>query len=307
MKAAYIEEPGTPDRVKVGERPTPEAGPGEVRLQVRAAGVGPWDGKAMQGMFGDLKLPYVIGFEFAGVVDGVGEGVTDIATGDDVYGTDGVAGSFAEYRVAAIGGLAHKPQQFSYEEAAALVVGGCTALEGLVERLKVEAGETVLVTGASGGVGTLAVQIAKNAGATVIAVASRQNHDYLRAQGADHTVDYHDPDWPEQVRTAADGAVDALFDIAGGDTLARAFETVRDGGRAVGVVYGGPDAAPRGISFERFSAASGSARLQQLAEMADAGRLRVEIAAELPLDSAREALERVLDGHTRGKVVLKLH
>ena len=302
-----MDAPGPPEGLVLGERPTPDAGPGQVRVQVRAAGVGPWDVKGMQGRFGKLHLPYTVGFEFSGVVDQVGEGVADLHEGDEVYGTDRHAGSFADYRVAAIEDVARKPGKFTHEEAAALVVGGTTALEGLVERLALAGGETVLITGASGGVGTFAVQIAHNAGARVLAVASREHHPYLQALGAEAAFDYHDEDWSGQVREAAGGGVDALFDIAGGDTLTRAFDAVKDGGRAVGIVYGGPDAAPRGISFERFSAASGRARLEQLAEMADAGRLRVELAAELPLESAREALERVLLGHTRGKVVLKLY
>ena len=306
MKAAYVEKPGDPDTVQVGEVATPEAGAGEVRLKVRAAGVGPWDAKAVKGMFGELKLPYVVGFEFAGVVDQLGDGVTDFAIGDAVFGTDWRAGSFAEFRVAEASSMARQPREFSHVEAAAMVVGGATALEAVGERLQVKAGQTLLITGASGGVGTLAVQIARGTGATVFAVASRENHDYLRALGAHHTFDYHDSDWPEQVRRDSEGGVDALLDIAGGATLAAAFEAVKDGGRAVGVVYGGPDAAPRGITFERFSAGSGAERLGRLAEMADAGKLRVEIAAELPLTSAREALERVLEGHTRGKVVIKL-
>ena len=306
MKAAYIEAPGGPQAIVVGEQPTPVPGAGEVRLRMHAAGVGPWDGKAMQGMFGELRLPYVVGFEFSGTVESVGEGVDGIAVGDDVFGTDWLAGSFAEFRVAATTALAHKPKALGHSEAAALVVGGTTALEALVERLQVKAGQTVLITGASGGVGTLAVQIARNAGATVIAVASAKNHEYLRSLGADHAVDYVDGDWVEQVQGIAPGGVDALFDIAGGETLQRAFGAVKDGGRAVGVVYGGPDDAPRGISFERFSAGSGAERLAKVAAMTEAGELRVEIAAELPLDRAAEAVERVLHGHTRGKVVVTL-
>jgi len=307
LKAAFVEAPTGPEGLVMGDRPEPSAGPGEVRLRVKAAGVGPWDAKAMAGMFGELALPYVVGFEFSGTVDQVGAGVNDVAIGDEVFGTDWNAGSFAEFRVAATETLAAKPSTFTHEEAAALIVGGATALEALEERLAIQRGESVLITGASGGVGTLAVQIAHQLGARVYAVASRANHAYLEALGAAATFDYHDADWPEQVRGATESGIDVLFDIAGGETLDRAFGAVKDGGRAVGVVYGGPDTAPRGISFERFSAGSGRPRLERLAQMADAGELRVEIAAELPLSSAREALERVMDGHTRGKVVLKLY
>jgi NADPH:quinone reductase len=305
MRAAYVEEPGAPDKLKLGELPDPTAAPGEVRVAVRAAGIGPWDVKAMTGMFGKLNLPYVVGFEHAGIVDQVGDGVTDFAPGDEVYGTDWRAGSFAEYRLAAIATIARKPTRLSFEEAAALVVGGTTALEGLVERLGLRAGESVLVTAASGGVGTSAVQVAHDIGARVLGVCSAGNLDYVRSLGAE-AVDYEDADWPEQVKQLVPGGVDKLFDAAGGDTLLRAFEALKPGGRAVGIVFG-QEEAPAGISFERFSAGSGRARLEKLAEMADAGRLRVELAAALSLEQAREALERVAGGHTRGKVVLKLY
>ena len=306
MKAAYIETPGAPASIKNGELPDPTPGPGEVRLRNRAAGVGPWDPKAMSGMFGELKVPYTVGFEFAGTVDQLGEGVTGVAVGDEVYGTDWHAGSFAEFRIADPSTFAAKPSKFTFAEAAALPVAGTTALEGLVERLAIKQGETVLITGASGGVGTIAVQVARNAGSRVIGVASKENRDYVLALGAEAVFDYHDEDWPEEVRKAVPGGVDALFDCAGGSTLTQAFEAVKDGGRAVGIVYGGPDSGPRGISFERFSARSGRDRMASLTRMADEGKLKVELAAELPLDQAREALERVATGHTRGKVVVTI-
>ena len=306
MRAAYIEAAGGPDSVKVGQRPDPSAGPGEVRVRTRAAGVGPWDVKAMSGMFGELTLPYVVGFEFAGTVDQVGEGVPDLAPGDEVYGTDWRAGSLAGFRVAAASAVASKPKTFTFPEAAALVVAGTTALEGLVDRLAIGEGETLLVTAAAGGVGTIAVQMARARGARVLAVASETNRQYVLALGAEAVFDYHDNDWPGQVRQACPGGVDALFDCAGGDTLEGAFNALKDGGRAVGIVYGGPDSAPRGITFERFSAVSGREQLERLARLADEGKLRVELAAVMPLDQARDALEWVAGGHTRGKVVVTL-
>jgi NADPH2:quinone reductase len=306
MKAAYIESPGGPETLHEGELPDPHPGPGEVRLRNRAGGVGPWDVKAMSGRFGKLTMPYIVGFEFAGTVDALGEGVSGVTMGDNVFGTDWHAGSFAEYRIADPGAFALMPGSLSFAQAAALPVAGSTSLEGVVERLAIRAGESLVITAASGGVGTIAVQVAHNVGAHVVGVASSANRDYVLALGAREVVDYHDEDWPAQVRKWFPEGVDALFDCAGGDTLIRGFDTVRDGGRAVGIVYGGPDAAPRGIAFQRFSAASGRERMARIAEMADAGKLRVELAAELPLGRAREALELVAAGHTRGKVVVTI-
>lgn len=306
MKAAYVETAGSPESIKFGDLPEPSPGSGEVRVKMHAAGVGLWDVKAMQGMFGELKVPYVVGFEFAGTVDQVGENVSDVAVGDEVFGTDWRAASFAEFRVVGADALAKKPTRFSFAEAAALPVAGTTSLEGLTERLEIQPGESVLITAASGGVGTIAVQMAAARGTRVVGVSSAANRAYVLALGAEAVFDYHDDDWPAQVRKRFPDGVDALFDCAGGGTLTKAFEAVRDGGRAVGIVYGGPDSGPRGISFERFSAASGRARLETVAQLADEGTLRVELAAELPLDQARTALERVAAGHTRGKVVVTL-
>ena len=212
MQTASIEAPGGPESVKVGERPDPTAGPGEVRIKTVAAGVGPWDVKAMQGTYGALTLPYVVGFEFAGPVDQVGEGVSDVAVGDEVYGTEWRAGSFAEYRVATPSTLARKPGKLTFQEAAALPVAGTTSLEGLVERLAIGEGESVLVTAASGGVGTIAVQMARALGARVLGVSSEANRDYVLALGAQAAFDYHDEHWPAQVREAFPDGVDALFE-----------------------------------------------------------------------------------------------
>jgi NADPH:quinone reductase-like Zn-dependent oxidoreductase len=271
---------------------------------MKAAGIGPWDVKAMIGMFGELPMPFVPGFEFAGVVEAVGDGMTGPAVGDSVYGTDWKAGSLAELRVVPAGTYAATPSSLDFTQAAAVPVGASTALEGIEERLQLRAGETILITGASGGVGTFAVQLAHHTGARVIGLAGGANHEYVRRLGADEVVDYRDGDWVAQVRGAATGGVDALFDAVGGQTVEGAVEALRDGGRAVYIAGAPPKEPGRGISAQFFSAGSGTARMERLAAMIDGGRLRVGEVETYGFDDARQALEKVAEGHTRGKIVV---
>jgi len=195
----------------------------------------------------------------------------------------------------------------SFVEAAGLVVGACTAYEGLIDRGRLQAGETVLITAAAGGVGSAAVQIAAAAGARVVAVASPPNHDYLLSLGASECFDYHAAGWARQVRAVVPGGVDSLFDGAGGATRDQALDAVRDGGRAISIVLQGtPLRLERGITGESFAAHGGRPRLQQLAALVDAGKLRPQAETVLPLGQAREALARVAARHTRGKIALQI-
>ena len=300
MRAAFIDQFGGPDKVQIGDQPIPQPGAGEVLIKTVAAGVGPWDVKMMGGMFGQLPLPLRLGLEAAGVVERAGDGV-DLQPGDAVYGS--VRGGFAEYVVASRDRLARKPDTLRFEEAAGLVIGGGTAYEGLIDRARLRSGESVLITAASGGVGSAAVQIAAAVGARVLAVAGARNHDYLRGLGARDVFDYHAADWVDHVRAAVPGGVDVLFDGAGGDTRDRAVGAVRDGGRAVFIV-GPPSALERNISADVFAADVNRERLEALNRLVEEGKLRVAVEAVFPLDQAREALERVAGGHTRGKIVL---
>ncbi len=203
------------------------------------------------------------------------------------------------------GRLAPMPSRASFAEAAGLVIGGGTAYEGLVDRGRLQAGETVLITAAAGGVGSAAVQIAAALGARPLAVASPGNHDYLHGLGSSAVFDYHAADWAQQVRAAVPGGVDLLLDCAGGQTRDQAIGAVRDGGRMISIVLQGPPAQlERGITGESFAAQGGRERLEALSRLVDAGLLRPQVGAALPLDQAREALTRVAGRHTRGKIVL---
>ena|ERR687894_510313 len=304
MRAIAIEKFGGRDRLELLELPAPEPGAGDVLVRVRAAGVGPWDAKAREGLFGGQSFPRVLGMEGSGIVEGVGEGVSDLRAGDEVYVYS--RGCYAQYVAAPAQKTARKPASLSFEEAAGVPVAASTAHQGLVEEIALERGETVLITGAAGGVGTMAVQIAHSLRARVLGTASPRNHDYLRSLGADEALDYHG-DWVGAARDAAPGGVDAVFDCVGGETFRRGFEAVRDGGRVVTIVAFGEEVEPgRGISYHAFSARAQRSKLEELTEMFDAGDLRVEIAEVLPLEQAARAQQLVETGHTRGKIVLRV-
>jgi NADPH2:quinone reductase len=304
MRVALVHELGGIGSVELREWPDPTPAAGQAVVRVRGAGVGPWDAAMISGTFGSPALPFIPGLEVAGVVESVGDGV-DVQPGDQVYANLGAAGGFADYALASVDHLARKPDRASFEEAAGLVVGAGTAYEGLVDRGRLQAGETVLITAAAGGVGNTAVQIAAAVGARPLGVASARNHDYLRGLGASDVFDYHAADWVQQVLAAVPGGVDVLFDGAGGETRDRAVGAVREGGRAI-FLLGPPAELERDITGQSFSVDATRQRLEAIARLVDAGKLRPQIEAALPLEQVREALERVADRHTRGKIVLRI-
>lgn len=295
------------ESVQCGELPDPVPGAGQVLVRVHAAGVGPWDVGFLAGGFPGVGVPFVPGQEIAGVVEAVGGDVA-VRPGASVYASLFPAGGgFAERALASADRLAPMPRGTTFPEAAGLVISGATALEGLVERGRLRSGEVVLITAAAGGVGSAAVQIATSVGAHPVGVASRRNHDYLRGLGAREVFDYTDPDWVQQLREAVPGGVDLLLDCAGGRTRDQAIDAVRDGGRVISIVLPGPRAKlDRGITGESFAAHGNSGRLTALRHLVEAGSLRPQVEAVLPLEQAREALTRVAGRHTRGKIVLQI-
>ena len=307
MRAALAQELGGIDSVEVGDLPDPVPAAGQVLVRVHGAGVGPWDVGFLGGGFPGVSLPFVPGQEIAGVVEAADAGA-GVQPGERVYATLFPAGGgFAELALASADRLAPMPGQVSFPEAAGLVIGAGTAYEGLVDRGRLQAGETALITAAAGGVGSVAVQIAAAVGARPLGVASPPNHDYLRGLGASEVFDYHASDWVQQVRAAAPGGVDLLLDGAGGQTRDQAIGAVRDGGRAMFLVLSDPPARlERGITGESFAARGGRERLEDLSRLVDADKLHPQVGAVLPLDQAREALARVAGRHTRGKIVLQI-
>jgi NADPH:quinone reductase len=305
MRAALAEELGGIDSLRLAGRPDPVPAAGQALVRVHGAGAGLWDVGFLGGGFPGVAPPFVPGQEVAGVVEAAGDGA-GVEPGDRVWASLFPAGGgFAELALASAERIAPMPGQLSFAEAAGLVIAGGTAHEGLVDRGRLRAGETALITAAAGGVGSAAIQIAVAIGARALGVASPANHGYVRGLGATDVFDYHAADWVQQVRAAVPGGVDLLLDCAGGQTRDQAIGAVRDGGRAFFIVLQGPPAqVERGITGESFAARVDRQRLTALGRLVDAGHLRPQVTV-LPLDQAREALARVAGRHTRGKVVLQ--
>jgi NADPH:quinone reductase-like Zn-dependent oxidoreductase len=298
MKAVVIDEFGAPEVLHVTDRDLPEPGAGQVRVRVRAAGVNPVDAKIRSGeaqqMFA-TKLPAVLGLEVAGTVDEVGPGVDGFAVGDDVLGF-AVGGGYAEYALATT--VAPKPAGLGWAEAAALPVAAETALR-VLDLLEVARGDTVLIHGAAGGVGTVAVQIATARGATVVGTASGPNHDYLRELGA--TPVLYGDGLVDRVRAVAPDGIDAVFDAAGRGALPDSIEL--RGGTSRIVTIADPAAFELDVPFSGEAARDAGA-LAEVARQAADGDLRVTVARTYPLEEAPAAHEVVESGHGRGKIAL---
>jgi NADPH:quinone reductase-like Zn-dependent oxidoreductase len=305
MQAAYSEAAGGPEVIEIGERPKPEPGPDQILIRNHAAGVGPWDWKSLAGTWRELTFPYIPGSEAAGVVEAAPEG-SEFKVGDEVWGRVGHA--YAEYVVSKGKTVVPKPAGISFEGAAGLVIAASTAYEGIVDRLNLLPAETIIITSAAGGVGSVAVQIAAAIGARVIAVASAANHEYVRSLGAGDVFDYHDSGWPDALRDVVPGGADVLFDSIGSETGQAALKALRDGARASFVAYPPPDvdAEGRGITGEFFSAEGTRERFEAINKLVADGKLKPQVTKTLPLDQARQALERSRQGHTRGKIVLTI-
>ncbi|MEV7601037.1 NADP-dependent oxidoreductase [Kitasatospora sp. NPDC089797] len=300
MKAVTVPESGGPEVLRVTRVDDPEPGPGEVRVRVYAAAVQPVDLAIREGFRPPglvAEPPLVLGNEFAGVVDRLGPGVDTRRVGDEVLGFR-VLGCQAELVTVDAGQLVAKPAGMPWEQAGSLSASGQTAHLAL-ELLGVGPGDTVLVHGASGGVGTVAVQLARASGATVIGTASARNHDYLRELGAIPVA--YGEGLVERVRAVAPQGVDAAFDAAGRGALAASVELVADRHR-IGTVVDYQEAERLGVRGLRGPRTA--ERLAGLVALWEAGGLRIEIAESLPLERAEQAHRLVGAGHVRGKVVL---
>ncbi|WP_329280338.1 NADP-dependent oxidoreductase [Streptomyces sp. NBC_01451] len=298
MKAIVFDRFGGPDVLHEADIEVPQPGPGQVRIRVKAAGLNALDGKIRAGMMEAVRpthFPAVPGVELAGVVDALGEGVSGMEVGDQVLGWSDT-GSYAQYALATA--VAPKPAGLDWLHAVALPVAGETA-ERVLNQLAVAAGETVLMHGASGAVGTLAVQLATARGARVIATAGPTNQDYLTSLGATPTV--YGEGLVERVQALAPDGVDAVFDLAGKGALEDSI-TLRGGTDRI-VTIADFGARQLGIAFSQGSPERSTARLAALAEDAAAGKLVTTITA-YPLDQAANAQQISDAGHMRGKLVL---
>lgn len=309
MKAIRMHGYGGPEVLRYEDVPRPSPGPGEVLMRVHAAGVNPLDWKLREGWLADripLSLPLIPGWDVSGVIEQVGAGVTELAPGDAAFGKPDLVrdGAYAEWLVARAATLARKPTRLDHLHAAAVPIAGLTAWQALFEgdggapAIGLQPGQTLLVLGGAGGVGSFAVQLARWRGARVIATASRRNAEYLRNLGAE-VLDYA----TDRIEEA--GEVDAVLDLVGGEWLSRALEVVRPGGTVASTV-GAPAAAALGLRAVAVVAQANRGHLEALGRLLDEGRVTVELAATFPLADAVRAQAASQGGHVRGKLALAI-
>ncbi|MET9549037.1 NADP-dependent oxidoreductase [Streptomyces sp. NPDC006627] len=305
MKAISYSGYGGPEVLEYGEVRDPKVGPDSVLVKVRAAAVNPVDWKCREGYLDallDPVFPVIPGWDVAGVVVKPGASAPEFAVGDEVIGyvrEDFLSrGTFAEYVAAPVRTLAPKPRNLSFEEAAGLPLAGLTAYQVMVKALQVKDGDTVLVHAAAGGVGSLAVQLGRHAGARVIGTASERNHDFLRELGAEPVT--YGEGLVDRVRALAPEGVDAAFDTIGGDTLKASAELLATGGRLASITDGGVLGLGGQYCFVRPDAAD----LLRLTELAEQGVVTVHVDKTFPLERAADAHRLSEEGRTRGKIVV---
>jgi NADPH:quinone reductase-like Zn-dependent oxidoreductase len=308
MKAVRIHEYGGPEVLKYEDAPRPQAGPGEVLIRVHAASVNPVDWKIRAGYLQQMlkyKLPMIPGWDVSGVVESAGAGVTRLKPGDLVYCLADMSrdGSYAEYIAVRESAVALKPKSIDHTTAAAIPLAALTAWQALYDGAKLSAGQTLLIHGAAGGVGTFAVQLAKMKGARVIATASKKNHDFLRSLGADEVIDYNTTKFEDAVH-----GVDAILDTITGETMERSWQVLKKGGILVSILEppSQEKAGACGVRCHHTFVQPNMEQLNEIAKLVDAGKLKVIIEKVFPLAEAGAAQESNAAGHTRGKIAIRV-
>jgi len=301
MQVITVSEFGGPEVLKVTEAPLPQPGPGEVLVRVLAAGVGPWDAALRRGGWTG-SLPYVPGGEFAGVLVGNTGADAALDDGTPVYGYPGLTGCYAQYVTCPVEQLAPIPAELSAIEAAAAPIDSLTAEQGLTDVLAVGPGDRVLITAGAGGLGHFAVQIARILGASVVATASPQHHEFLHRLGADTVIDHTKPDWPEQVRDVISGGAGKVLACAA-PTLDGAVRAARDGALVATPVHAEAPETKR-IRWQQYTGQPSGTRLIHMAPWFDDESLAVILQARYFWQDAAEAHRVIERGHTQGKLVL---
>lgn len=329
MKAIYIQRYGEINNVvQQGELPIPTLAPDEVLVQVHAAGINPLDLRVLEGEFKailPLKFPFVLGNDLAGVITEIGNQVKKFKVGDEVYAKTDQTGAFAEFTKVKETSLAFKPKNISMQQASALPLVSLTAWQALVEIANLKAGQKVLIHAGSGGVGTIAIQLAKYLGATVATTTSGKNIRWVRTLGADIVIDYKTTDFENELQD-----YDLVFDTQGGKILEKSLNVVKRGGRIISI-SGPPDsnfaeaihanwllkliipllswsirrkAKQRGVDYSFLFMQPSGKQLAHISELIEADHVKPVIDKVYELNQAKEALEYVNTGRSKGKVIL---
>lgn len=308
MKAAYIEQYGGSDQFKVGELARPTIGADDVLIEVYAASVNPVDWKLREGYLKEMltyEMPLVIGWDVSGVIKEVGANVTNLQVGDEVFSRPDIArqGTYAEYVAVDAHLVVKKPATLSFEEAASLPLVAHTAWQVMFEVMKAQSGDRIFIGAGSGGVGTVAIQLAKAHGLYVITSTSTPNVDWVKALGADEVIDYKQQDPATTVRE-----LDFVFDTMGGNGQGKLYDMLKENGMLVSISTP-PDEAEAERANVRceyvFMQPTGE-RLQQIADAVEQGELKPVIDRVFPLEETKQAHDYGEEGHAKGKIVIKV-
>ncbi len=311
MKAVQINAYGGIDVLEINENaPKPNLSKNQVLVEVHSASLNPIDYKIRAGYLKEmmpLKFPATLGGDFAGVILELGEGVTDLKVGDLVYGSaivlNGGSGAFAQNLAANEENTALKPKNVDFAQAAALPLVGASAIQALEDHIKLKNGQKILITGAAGGIGTIAIQLAKSLGAYVATTVGRKDIEYVKSLGASEVIDYQTQAFEQVLKD-----FDAVFDTVGGETSDKSFQVLKKGGVIVSML-GQPNAElaqKYGVTAIGQHTGTNTQHLNRLAELTDNGKIKIHIDKVFPLEETKEAFKHLEEGHPQGKVVLQV-
>ena len=315
MRAMVIDGFGGADRLHPAEMPAPAAAAGEVLIRVAAAGVNPVDWKIREGSLEALfphRFPLILGWDAAGTIAALGDGVEGFAVGDRVWAycrkPKVQGGTYAEFVVMTADAVAPMPVRLDFEQAASMPLVGLTSWQVLFDTAALTSGQSVLIHAGAGGIGSMAVQLAKTAGANVVATASAANRVYVGERGADHVIDYTAGDFVSATRALFPDGVDVVFDTIGGETLTRSYRVLRRGGFLVSIVAepSEEEAARAGVRQAFVFVSPSGTQLRRIAALVDEGKIRPPAITAMPLAQATEAQRLSQQGHVRGKIVLQV-
>ncbi|MBO0456117.1 NADP-dependent oxidoreductase [Enterococcus hulanensis] len=306
-RAVVIEEYGHADQLKESKVTLPELGKHQVLVKVKATSVNPIDWKLREGYLAQMMpwdFPIILGWDVAGEIAEVGSEVKDWQVGQEVFARPETTrfGTYADYTIVDDHLLANKPDSVSFEDAAAVPLAGLTAYQALFTHGKLKAGEKVLIHAGAGGVGIYAIQLAKNAGATVITTASEKNHGLLKELGADQVIDYHTTDFSEVLED-----IDLVFDTMGGDVQKDSFKVLNRDGRLISIVGQPDEELAKSVAVaESIWLQPDGKQLQEMADLMSAGKVKSIVGHTYPLTAAgvKEAHELSATHHAQGKIVL---
>jgi NADPH:quinone reductase-like Zn-dependent oxidoreductase len=308
MKAAQVTQFGDNDVIQVSDTlPVPQPQADQVQVQVYAASINPFDIKTIRGKTMQMQFPYTPGGDFAGIVSTLGEGIADIKIGDVVFGSANFAnrgsGSFAEFAIANVTSLAHKPQTLDFIHAASLPLVGSSAVQALEEHIGLTSGQKILIQGGAGGIGSIAIQLAKYLGAYVATTVSGDDKEFVKSLGADQVIDYKTEKFEDLLKD-----FDAVFDTVGGETMDRSFLVLKKGGILVSMA----DKPNEDLANKYEVTAIGqytqtnTAHLTLVAELVDKGAIKPQVDKIFPLEQVKEAIAYMEKESSKGKVVLRV-